>query len=211
MSISIPVLSLGGQEVAKYELNAVVFGADPSPELLHSAVVWQLARKRSGCASAKTRGEVSLSTKKTYKQKGTGSARHGNRSVQLFRGGGVTFAPKNRSYEHGFNKKMRSKSLCVALSDRYRSGGVLVIDDIALMDHKTSSCKIALRNIGVEGRSILIVDVEVNRNLLLSARNIPNVNVLPLCGLNVYSILRSSVLIISRPALEALEMRFSSE
>lgn len=172
--------------------------------LLHSVVVWQLASRRRGTASTKTRAEVSRTGRKMYAQKGTGNARHGNRSVPTFVGGGVAFGPKPRDYSYSLPKKIRQRGLEMAIGDRAEQGMVLAVDGFEL-DGKTKGFVSWAKDNGMDGReSVLLVTDDAGA--LRAARNLSWVTALPVAGLNVYDILRHDRLVIDaarlRPAQE---------
>ncbi len=168
--------------------------------LLHDVVTWQLAKRRQGSASTKTRAEVSRTGKKMYSQKGTGNARHGNRAAPIFVGGGVAFGPKPRKYGFTLPKKVRQLGLAMAVSDRHSTGKLVAVDGFGL-DGRTKSFVTWARENGLDGseRVFLVTDDE---NARRGARNLPWVTALPVAGLNVYDILRHDRLVIDAVALE---------
>jgi len=173
--------------------------------LLHDVVTWQLAKRRQGSASTKTRAEVNRSTKKMYSQKGTGNARHGNRAAPIFVGGGVAFGPKPRSYGYSLPKKVRQLGLAMALADRHATGKLVAVDGFtngdSALDGKTKSFLSWASQNGLDGseRVLLITD---DANARRGARNLPWVTALPVAGLNVYDILRHDRLVIDAMVLE---------
>ncbi|WP_102127872.1 50S ribosomal protein L4 [Deinococcus planocerae] len=171
-----------------------------NPHVLHEVVNWQLAGRRRGTASTKTRAEVSRTGKKMYSQKGTGNARHGDRSVPTFVGGGVAFGPKPRSYSYTLPRKVRQLGLAMALADRQRSGKLLAVDGFGL-DGKTKGFVQWAKDNGMDGgeRVLIVTDDAQTR---LAARNVAWATVLPVAGLNVYDILRHERLVIDAVALE---------
>lgn len=177
---------------------------DVNPGLLHDVVSWQLAKRRQGSASTKTRSEVSRTGKKMYSQKGTGNARHGNRAAPIFVGGGIAFGPKPRNYGYTLPKKVRQLGLAMALSDRAQSGKLLAVDGFALngqeLDGRTKSFLSWAAQNGIDGseRVFLVTDDE---NVRRGARNLPWVTALPVAGLNVYDILRHDRLVIDAVVL----------
>ncbi|WP_161883370.1 50S ribosomal protein L4 [Deinococcus alpinitundrae] len=172
-----------------------------NPNLLHEVVTWQLAKRRAGTASTKTRTQVSATSKKMYSQKGTGNARHGDRAAPNFVGGGVAFGPKPRSYAYSLPKKVRQLGLAMALSDRSEQGKLLAVDGFGLSDHKTKGFVSWAKDNGMDGseRVFLVTDDAVVRR---AARNLPWVTALPVAGLNVYDILRHERLVIDAAVLE---------
>lgn len=171
-----------------------------NPHVLHEVVTWQLAGRRRGTASTKTRAEVSRTGKKMYSQKGTGNARHGDRSVPTFVGGGVAFGPKPRSYSYTLPRKVRQLGLAMALADRQQQGKLLAVDGFDL-DGKTKSFVSWAKTHGLDGseRVLIVTDDELTRR---AARNVAWATVLPVAGLNVYDILRHERLVIDAVALE---------
>jgi large subunit ribosomal protein L4 len=201
------VMSLDGKAAGSVELPDAIFGLKPRTDLIQRYVVWQLAKRRAGTHDVKNRGEINRTGKKMYKQKGTGSARHGPAKVNLFRGGGRSFGPTPRSHEIGLPKKVRALALKHALSAKAQDGGIIVLDKASMKDAKTGALAKNFDKLGLT--SALIIDgVEVDAGFAQAARNIPNVDVLPVQGINVYDILRRHTLVLTKAALEALEARF---
>jgi large subunit ribosomal protein L4 len=201
------IMSLDGSAGESVTLSDEIFGLEPRKDLIHRYVVWQLAKRRAGTHAVKNRADINRTGKKMYRQKGTGSARHGPAKVNLFRGGGRSFGPVVRSHEIGLPKKVRALALKHALSAKAKDGGIIVLDKASVQDAKTGALQKNLVKLGLE--SALIVDgAEVDANFALAARNIPNIDVLPVQGINVYDILRRQKLVLTRAAVEALEARF---
>jgi large subunit ribosomal protein L4 len=201
------IMSLDGSAGESVTLSDDIFGLEPRKDLIHRYVVWQLAKRRAGTHAVKNRADINRTGKKMYRQKGTGSARHGPAKVNLFRGGGRSFGPVVRSHEIGLPKKVRALALKHALSAKAKDGGIIVLDKASVQDAKTGALQKNLVKLGLE--SALIVDgAEVDANFALAARNIPNIDVLPVQGINVYDILRRQKLVLTRAAVEALEARF---
>ena len=178
--------------------------------VLHDVVTWQLASRRRGTASTKTRAEVARTGKKMYSQKGTGNARHGDRTVPTFVGGGVAFGPKPRSYSYTLPKKVRQLGLAMALASRQEEGKLLAVDGYDLADAKTKSFIGWAKNNGLDGNEkvLLVTDDEQVR---LAARNVAWVSVLPVAGVNVYDILRHDRLVIDAAALEPMDEEGSDD
>ena len=170
-------------------------------------VRYQLAKRRAGTHDVKNRAEISATTKKMYKQKGTGSARHSTRKAPQFRGGGRAFGPTPRDHSHDLPKKVRALALKHALSSKKASDQIVVIDDLAVKDAKTSALRGQLSKLGLEN-ALFVGGSELDSNFALAARNVPHVDVLPVQGINVYDILRREKLVLSKSAVEALEERF---
>ena len=192
----------GGRSI---ELNL----PEVNPHVLHEVVTWQLAGRRRGTASTKTRAEVSRTGKKMYSQKGTGNARHGDRSVPTFVGGGVAFGPKPRSYSYTLPRKVRQLGLAMALADRQSSGKLLAVDGFGL-DGKTKGFVTWAAANGMDGgeRVLIVTDDAQTR---LAARNVAWATVLPVAGLNVYDILRHERLVIDAVALEPAQASADQE
>jgi large subunit ribosomal protein L4 len=201
------IMSLDGSAGESVTLSDDIFGLEPRKDLIHRYVVWQLAKRRAGTHAVKNRADINRTGKKMYRQKGTGSARHGPAKVNLFRGGGRSFGPVVRSHEIGLPKKVRALALKHALSAKAKDGGIIVLDSASVKDAKTGALQKNLVKLGLD--SALFVDgAEVDANFALAARNIPNIDVLPVQGINVYDILRRQKLVLTKAAVEALEARF---
>ena len=201
------VLKLGSGKAGSIDLPDFIFGIEPRKDILHRVVRWQLARKQQGTHSVLTRSEVSYSTKKIYRQKGTGGARHGSRRAPIFRKGGVYKGPTPRSHEHNLNKKFRALGLKHALSAKLMSGDLVIIEDAILKEGKSRVLATFLKNFG--WRKALIVDgPELDVNFVRAAKNIDSIDVLPSMGINVYDILKKNTLVLTRAAVTALEERF---
>ncbi len=201
------VMSLDGKSAGSISLSDTIFGLEPRPDLLQRCVTWQLAKRRAGTHKVKNRAEIWRTGKKMYRQKGTGSARHGSARVNLFRGGGRSFGPVVRSHEIGLPKKVRALALRHALSAKAKDGGIIVVDRASIADGKTKALASVFEKLGL--KNVLIVDgASVDAGFAQAARNIPNVDVLPVQGINVYDILRRHQLVLTRAALEVLEARF---
>jgi large subunit ribosomal protein L4 len=201
------IMSLDGSAGESVTLSDDIFGLEPRKDMIHRYVVWQLAKRRAGTHAVKNRADINRTGKKMYRQKGTGSARHGPAKVNLFRGGGRSFGPVVRSHEIGLPKKVRALALKHALSAKAKDGGIIVLDSASVKDAKTGALQKNLVKLGLD--SALFVDgAEVDANFALAARNIPNIDVLPVQGINVYDILRRQKLVLTRAAVEALEARF---
>ncbi|MFY9876372.1 MAG: 50S ribosomal protein L4, partial [Rhodomicrobium sp.] len=193
--------------VGSIELNDDVFALEPRTDILQRMVRYQLAKRQAGTHKAKQRGEVNGPNKKIYKQKGTGQARHGNDKPPQFRGGGRAFGPVPRSHAHDLPKKVRALALKHALSAKAKSNAIVVLDKAELPEPKTANLRGKFDGLGL--MNALIIDgASLQDNFALAARNIPNVDVLPVHGINVYDILRRDKLVLTRAAVEALEERF---
>ena len=205
--MEVQVTTLDGKKAGSVTLCDAIFGLEPRADIIHRCVVWQLAKRRSGTHEVKNRAEITRTGKKMYRQKGTGSARHGSARVNLFRGGGRSFGPHTRSHAIGLPKKVRALALKHALSAKAKDGGLIIIENATLADPKTKALKGRFAKLGLA--NALIVDgAEVDANFRLAVRNIPDVDVLPIQGINVYDILRRNKLVLTRAAIDALEARF---
>ena len=198
---------MDSKPAGEIELSDAVFGLEPRTDLIQRVVLWQLAKRRAGTHKTKTRGEVNRTTKKWYKQKGTGSARHGARSAPLFVGGGKAMAPVVRSHEYDLPKKVRVLGLKHALSAKARDEKIIIVDEVSAPEMKTKALAKRLGKLGTGGT--LIVDGAFDQNFSKSARNLANVALLPTAGLNVYDILRSDTLVLTRAAVQAIEERLA--
>jgi large subunit ribosomal protein L4 len=201
------VLTLDAKPAGEIELSDAIFGLEPRADLIQRVVVWQLAKRRAGTHKTKTRGEVNRTTKKWYKQKGTGSARHGARSAPLFVGGGKAMAPVVRSHEFDLPKKVRTLGLKHALSAKAKDDKIIVVDEVAVPEVKTKALAKRLEKLGAAGA--LIVDGAFDEKVTRSARNLQHVALLPASALNVYDILRSGTLVLTKAAVQAIEERLA--
>lgn len=210
--MKIDVTSVEGASAGSIELKDDIFGLDPRADLLARMVRYQLAKRRAGTHDVKNRAEIARTGKKMYKQKGTGGARHGSMRANLFRGGGRSFGPTPRSHAHDLPKKVRALALKHALSAKAKDGSIVVWQDANMAEAKTKALRETFAKQGLA--SALIIDTitedsKPQENFCLAARNIPNVDVLPVQGINVYDILRRDKLVLTKAAIEALEARFS--
>ncbi len=206
--MKLDVQTLDAKKAGSVDLSDDVFALEPRADILHRMVNYQLAKRRAGTHKTLGRSEVTGTTKKMYKQKGTGGARHGNKKVPQFRGGAKAFGPVVRDHSHGLTKKVRALALRHALSTKAKAGSLIVLDEATLAEPKTKVLKDAFAKLNLT--STLVVDgAELNENFALAARNIPNTDVLPIQGINVYDVLRRDTLVLTKSALEALEARFA--
>jgi large subunit ribosomal protein L4 len=204
--MKLDVIKLDAGKAGSIELADDIFGLEARADILHRVVRWQRARKQAGTHKVKTRSEVSYSTKKIYRQKGTGGARHGARSAPIFRSGGVYKGPTPRSHAHDLTKKFRALGLKHALSSKMASGNLVILDEATLADAKTSSLAKAVKEQG--WKRVLIIDgADVNENFATAASNLTGVDILPSMGANVYDILKRDTLVLTKAGLEALEAR----
>jgi large subunit ribosomal protein L4 len=205
--MKIDIRTLEGETAGAVELDEAIFGLEPRADLLQRMVRWQLAKRQAGTHDVKNRSEINRTGKKLYRQKGSGNARHGSARAPLFRGGGRAFGPTPRDHSHDLPKKVRALALRHALSAKARDGAIMIIDRVSLAEPKTKVARDHLGKLGLA--NVLIIDgAEPDLNFRLAARNIPNVDVLPVQGINVYDILRRGTLVLTRAAVDALEARF---
>lgn len=205
--MELKVLSLDGKESGKVTLSKDIFGLEPRNDLIQRCVIWQLAKRQRGTHKAKGRAEIWRTGKKMYKQKGTGGARHGSARVPQFRGGGRAFGPVVRSHAIDLPKKVRALALRHALSAKAKDGGIVVLDKASLKDAKTKGLSAHFEKLGFDN-ALIIDGAEIEANFRNAARNIKNIDVLPVAGINVYDILRRGKLVLTKAAIDALEARF---
>lgn len=209
--MKLDVIKLDGGKGGSIELSDAVFGIDEiRGDILQRMVTWQLAKRRAGTHKIQVRNEVSRTGKKMYKQKGTGGARHGSRRAAQFVGGAKAHGPVVRSHAFDLTKKFRALALRHALSSKVKSGALVVVDSVALTEVKTSALRANFDKIGLKN-ALVIAGAEVDANFKLAARNIPNVDVLPNAGLNVYDVLRRKTLVLTKDAVEAINARFAEK
>ncbi|HVY43497.1 MAG TPA: 50S ribosomal protein L4 [Hyphomicrobiaceae bacterium] len=201
------VTTLDAAAAGTLELKDEIFNLEPRTDLLQRMVRWQTLKRMAGTHHAQDRSEVSVTGKKMYKQKGTGGARHGDKSAPQFRGGGKAFGPKPRGHEIGLTKKVRALALRHALSAKVKAGELVILDKAHSSDGKTKGLKQKFEKLGLTN-ALFIDGVELEPEFARAARNIPNIDVLPVQGINVYDILRRRKLVLTKAAVEALEARF---
>ena len=199
------VLNLDNKAAGDVELNDAIYGLEPRADLIQRVVVWQLAKRRAGTHQVLTRGEVNRTKKKVYKQKGTGQARHGARSAPLFVGGAKAMGPVNHSHEFDLPKKVKALGLRHALSAKAKAGSIVILDEAKSKDIKTGALAKQFDTMKL-GRA-LVIDGEFDKNFQLSARNLANVALLPVAGINVYDIMKSDKLVLTAAAVKAIEAR----
>jgi large subunit ribosomal protein L4 len=205
--MELQVTTLEGKVAGSVQLSDEIFGLEPRQDIIARCVQWQLNKRQAGTHKAKGRAEIWRTGKKMYAQKGTGGARHGSARVPQFRGGGRAFGPVVRSHEIGLPKKVRALALKHALSAKAKDGGIIVLDKASVKDGKTKQLASHFEKLGWS--SMLIIDgAEIDVGFANAARNIPNVDVLPIQGINVYDIMRRGKLVLTKAALDALEARF---
>lgn len=204
----IQVQSLGAGEAGEIELNDAVFGVEPRADILHRVVTWQLEKRRGTARGTRERSDVARSGKKFGRQKGGGTARHGDRRAPIFVGGGKAHGARVRDFDPSLNKKVRALGLRMALSSKLRDEKLVVVDALDAAEGKTKALRGQLDALGL-GRALVIDGEAVGENFARAARNLPSVDVLPAIGANVYDILKADTLVLTRAAVERLEARFN--
>ncbi|MFP1634062.1 50S ribosomal protein L4 [Zhengella sp. ZM62] len=205
--MDLKITTLAGADAGKISVSDEVFGLEPREDILQRVVRWQLAARQQGSHKTKGRAEISRTGAKMYKQKGTGRARHSSARAPQFRGGGKAHGPVVRSHAHDLPKKVRALGLKHALSAKAKASELIVIDDMASTDGKTKALVAQFASLGL-ANALLIGGSELDQNFKRAVSNIPNIDVLPVQGINVYDILRRGKLVLSKAAVEALEERF---
>lgn len=200
----VPVVNMEGEQVGELQLRDDVWSVPLKRALIHQAVLMHLANRRQGTHSTKTRGEVSGGGRKPWRQKGTGRARQGSTRSPLWRHGGITFGPKPREYGFTMPQKARRSALKSALSAKLRDGQVVVVDRLSLSEPKTRVMAGVLKRLNAERRSIIVM-AEKDPNVILAARNIPGLELLPAHALGVYPVVNADRLVLTRDAVAALE------
>ena len=203
--MKLDVIKLDGGTAGSVELSDEIFDLEPRADILHRVVRWQRNKAQAGTHKVKTRSEVSYSTKKIYRQKGTGGARHGSRKAPIFRKGCIDKGPTPRSHAHDLPKKVRALGLKMALSAKAKSGALIVID-MAESEGKTAMLAKQVSNLGWK-RALIIDGAAVNEGFARAAANIEGLDILPTIGANVYDILKRDTLVITKAGVEALEAR----
>ena len=208
--MDLEIKTLDGEAAGTITLADAIFGLTPRTDIMQRVVRWQLAKRRAGTHKVKGRAEIWRTGKKMYKQKGTGGARHGSRRAPQFVGGSRTFGPVVR--DHGFDlpKKVRALALRHALSSKVKAGTLVVIDSAEIAEPKTAALRAQFAKLGLKN-ALIIAGPEVNKGFGLAARNIPMVDVLPNAGLNVYDVLRRDTLVLTRAAIEAINVRLGAD
>jgi large subunit ribosomal protein L4 len=207
--IKLEVLNEQGEPTGNnVELPDSVFGIEPNPTLVHQLVVTFLANQRQGNAAAKTRSEVNGGGRKPWRQKGTGRARHGTIRSPLWRGGGVTHGPQQRSYTKKVNKKMKNLAIRSVLSDKTKSGDITCVEKVKFEKPKTSRINQLLKNIGLQGHKIIWITDEYIPEMVLSARNVKNVEVFMANSINTYDLLNADKVIVSPESVKVIKEVF---
>ena len=204
--MKVDVQTLDAKKSGSVDLDDSVFGLEPRKDILHRMVRYQLAKRQAGTHHVQERGEVKKTTKRIGNQKGGGTARHGNGSVSRFRGGGKAHGPRVRSHAHKLTKKFRALGLRHALSSKVAAKEIIILDDAVLKAVKTSELQKSLTKLGVVN-GLVVSGSSVDENFAKAARNIPNVDVLPSQGANVYDILKRHTLVLTKQAVQDLEAR----
>ena len=204
------IKSLENKVLKQIDLNKSIFGLEVKNDIIHRMIRFQLAKKRSGNHKTKGISEISGTTRKPFKQKGTGSARQGSRRSPQMRGGAVIFGPEVRSHSHKLPKKIKSLALRMALSNKFKEGKLTVVSDFKINEPKTSFLKNLLAKLNIN--SALFIDgKEIEKNFKFAIRNVPMTDFLPITGINVYDIVRRDSLVLSQKALDGLNERFKDE
>lgn len=206
--MKVKVHNLEGKASGDIELNDDVFGLEPRADILHRVITWQLEKRRATARPTRERSDVARTGKKFGRQKGGGTARHGDRAAPVFIGGGKAHGARKRDFNPSLNKKIRALGLRMALSSKAK-GGLVVLDSLNLKDAKTKALKGHLDKAGWAGKVLVIGGESVDEGFAKAARNLPHVNVLPAIGANVYDILKHDTLVLTKDAVEKLEARFN--
>ena len=205
--MKLPVVKLDSAKAGEVELSDAIFGIkEIRSDILQRMVRYQLSKRQAGTHSTQNRDDVSVTTKKLYRQKGTGGARHGSRNAPIFVGGGVAHGPHPHSHAHDLPKKVRAMAMKHALSSKVQDEALIVID--ALSGEKTKDLVLQLKALNIKN-ALVIGGAELDEKFAKAARNIPNIDVLPLAGLNVYDVLRRKTLVLTREAVEGVNARFA--
>lgn len=207
--MQVQVQSFAGGDAAAIELNDEVFGLDPRADILHRVVTWQLEKRRGTARGTRERADVARTGKKFGRQKGGGTARHGDRKAPVFIGGGKAHGARVRDFNPSLNKKVRALGLKMALSSHAKAGSLIVMDTLSVEGGKTKALSGDLSRLGFGKRSLVIDGDAVETSFALAAGNLAQVDVLPAMGANVYDILKADTLVLTRAAVEKLEARFN--
>jgi large subunit ribosomal protein L4 len=202
------VKTLAGEAAGTVTVSDAIFGLEPRADILQRMVRYQELKRQAGTHKSKTRWEIKATSKKMYRQKGTGSARHGNKAAPQFRGGGKAFGPVVRSHAIDLPKKVRALALRHALSAKAKADAIMIVDDLAAADAKTKGLARQFAGLGLSN-ALIVGGSEIDAGFGRASRNIPEVDVLPIQGINVLDILRRRTLVLTRAALQALEERFA--
>ena len=207
--MKVPVQSLGANASGEIELNDAVFGVEPRADILHRVVTWQLEKRRGTARAARERSDVARTGKKFGRQKGGGTARHGDRRAPIFVGGGKAHGPRVRDFNPSLNKKVRALGLKMALSTKARDGKLIVMENLDVIEARTKALKEQLGGLNL-GKTALVIDGDaLNVGFARAASNLREIDLLPAVGANVYDILKHDTLVLTRAAVEKLEARFN--
>jgi large subunit ribosomal protein L4 len=207
--MKVQVQALGAQGGGEIELNDEVFGIEPRADILHRVVTWQLEKRRGTARGARERSDVARTGKKFGKQKGGGTARHGDRRAPIFIGGGKAHGPRVRDFDPSLNKKVRALGLKMALSTKAAAGQLIVIDSLDVAEAKTKAVREQLAGLNL-GRTALVIDGDaLNIGFAQASANLREIDLMPAVGANVYDILKHETLVLTRAAVEKLEARFN--
>jgi large subunit ribosomal protein L4 len=206
--MKVSVQTLGADASGEIELNDAVFGVEPRADILHRVVTWQLEKRRGTARAARERSDVARTGKKYGRQKGGGTARHGDRRAPIFVGGGKAHGPRVRDFDPSLNKKVRALGLKMALSTKARDGKLIVMENLDVSQAKTKALKEQLASLNL-GKTALVIDGDaLNIGFAQAAQNLREIDLLPAVGANVYDILKHDTLVLTRAAVEKLEARF---
>ena len=207
--MKVKVQTLDAKSGGDLELNDEIFGVEPRADILHRVVTWQLVNRRGTARAARERSDVARTGKKFGRQKGGGTARHGDRRAPIFIGGGKAHGPRARVFTSSLNKKVRQLGLKMALSSKAKEGNLIVLDNLDLKDGKTRELREKLGKLGF-GKTALVIDGDaLNVGFARASSNLADINLLPAVGANVYDIMRHETLVLTRAAVEKLEDRFN--
>jgi len=207
--VKVQVQSLGGSAASDIELSDAVFGIDPRADILHRVVTWQLEKRRGTARPTRERADVARSGKKFGRQKGGGTARHGDRRAPVFIGGGKAHGARVRDFNPSLNKKVRALGLKMALSSKAKAGNLIVLDGLDVAESKTKTLAVQLAALGFGAKALVIDGDALNVSFAHASGNLKGVNLLPAVGANVYDILNHDTLVLTRAAIEKLEARFN--
>ena len=205
--MDIEVTTLAGKKSGKVSVSDAIFGLEPREDIIARMVRYQRAKARQGTHQTKGRSDVDKTGARMYRQKGTGGARHHSQAAPQFRGGGKAHGPQSRDHSHDLTKKFRALALRHALSAKAKDGSLVIMDDLSAKDAKTAALRTDMSKLGIDN-ALMIGGAELDNNFKLAAQNIPNIDVLPVQGINVYDIIRRNTLVLSKAAVDALEERF---
>jgi large subunit ribosomal protein L4 len=205
--MKVNVQTLDAAAAGELELNDAVFGIEPRTDILHRVVTWQLEKRRAPARATRERSDVARTGKKFGRQKGGGTARHGDRKAPIFIGGGKAHGPRARTFGHSLNKKIRTLGLKMALSDKAKGGKLVVIDTLELKDAKTKALAGKLGKMDLGNRALFIDGDAVHESFAMASANLIGIDSLPAIGANVYDIIRADTLVLTRAAVEKLEAR----